>query len=172
MSFSDNNCYLEVESVTAAPFCWNFSWFVLFPALSTSGERLLELCHLQIHEDGNWSVMVFCEFALKALLTSEIQEVFRLGQSSRTKGGSHNHVPWSSSGLYNDPSFVPFVTPESQLLIQEMGDWQHTPHERCFLLFGVPKCQRHYLKLQSVVNQSHYFQQSTLIRPSSQYPPP
>lgn len=140
MSFSDKNGYLGLESDTA-PLCWNFSWFVLFPTLSTSGE--CPRCLLQIHEDGNLRLMVSCEFALEAALTLEMQEVFRLGQSSRSRCGSSSFVPWAGLTV-TSPCGI--CTPGCQLLIPAWGD--------CILHFRVAIYHSRYLQLQSIVNQS------------------
>lgn len=149
MSFSDKNCYLGLGSDTARPLCWNFSWFVLFPTLSTSGE--CPRCLLQIHEDGDLRLMISCEFALKAALTLEMQEVFGLGLGSRSRCGSSSFVPWVGLTV-TSPCGI--CTPGCQLLIPARGDWEQAPHELCILHFRVAIYQRHYLQLQSIVNQS------------------
>lgn len=80
MSFSDKSCYLGLES-DPTPFA-GISLGLFCSQLSPSGE--CPPCLLQIHEDGSLGLMVSCGFALRAAVTLGMQELFRLGRSSRS----------------------------------------------------------------------------------------
>lgn len=89
MSFSDNNCYLE-QNQLPPPL---LEFLLVCSQLRAPLESFwCSLVIVKIHEEGNLSLMVSCEFILKAPFTSEVQEIFRLGQRSSSKEIVHLQV--------------------------------------------------------------------------------